>query len=185
MALVVGATGQTAMVPTARPWQEVKNCAWKADRWNDGDSFHLVTGDAGREMVARLYFVDTIEAETAYRDRIGEQAAYFGIERERAIELAHEAATFTAEQLARPFTIWTRWRPALGRSVLGRTYCVVITAEGRDLAELLVERGLARIYGTKTSLWDGRDSKSYVGHLRELEAAAKAAHMGGWKLRLE
>lgn len=26
---------------------------WKADEWNDGDSFHLVTGDEQREIVER------------------------------------------------------------------------------------------------------------------------------------
>lgn len=39
---------------------------------------HVVAGDAQREIVARLYFADTREAETAYRDRLDEQPAYFG-----------------------------------------------------------------------------------------------------------
>ena len=59
----------------SKPFQKVERCKMKADRWNDGDSFHVITGDAQREIVARLYFVDTPEAETAYRDRIDEQAA--------------------------------------------------------------------------------------------------------------
>lgn len=98
----------------AQPWQKVEGCRWKADRWNDGDSFHIVTGDVQREIVARLYFVDTPEAETAYRDRLDEQAAYFGITREQATKIAHEAARFTRQRLAAPFTVWTRWRAALG-----------------------------------------------------------------------
>ena len=106
--------------PPAKPWQRIDACRWKADRWNDGDSFHVITGDAAREIVARLYFIDTPEAETAYRDRLDEQAAYFGITRAEATDIAHEAVTFTANQLAAPFTVWTRWRSALGRSALGR-----------------------------------------------------------------
>jgi len=75
---------------------------------------------------------------------------------------AHEAAAFTEKRLAAPFTVWTRWRPALGRSALGRVYCIIFTADGRDLNELLVENGLARIYGTRTALFDGRDSRAYL-----------------------
>ena len=76
-----------------------------------------------------------------YRDRLDEQRAYFGITREQAVAIAHESAAFTSKRLAAPFTVLTRWRSALGRSALGRVYCIVITAEGRDLNELLVENG--------------------------------------------
>ena len=163
-----------------KPFQKVEGCKMKADRWNDGDSFHVITGDAQREIVARLYFVDTPEAETAYRDRINEQAAYFGITPQQAATIAHEAAAFTAKRLTAPFTVYTRWRSALGRSELGRVYCI-ITADGRDLNELLVENGLARIYGTRTVLYDGRDSRAYLAKLAELEAKAKPLQRGAWR----
>ncbi len=165
----------------AKPWQRVDGCHWKADRWNDGDSFHLATGDEGREIVARLYFVDTPEAETAYRDRLDEQAAYFGITREQAAEVAHEAAAFTAKRLAVPFSVWTRWRAALGRSALGRVYCIILVDGTEDLNGLLVANGLSRIYGTKTTLPDGRDSRAYVARLTELEAQAKRERKGAWR----
>ncbi len=58
--------------------------------------------ETDREIVARLYFVDTPEADTAYRDRLDEQAAYFGIRRAQAVEIAHEAAAFTKKRLAAP-----------------------------------------------------------------------------------
>jgi endonuclease YncB( thermonuclease family) len=51
---------------------------------------------------------------------------------------------------------------------------------GRDLNELLVSAGLARIYGTRTPLPDGRDSREYLAHLHALENQAKAAKRGGW-----
>jgi endonuclease YncB( thermonuclease family) len=165
----------------SKPFEKLEGCRWKADRWNDGDSFHVITGDAGEEIVARLYFVDTPEAETAYRDRLDEQAAYWGITREQAKEIAHEAAAFTAKRLAEPFTVWTRWNSARGRSALGRVYCIIITAEGRDLNELLIENGLARIYGVRTPLFDGRTSAQYRERLAELEAAAKKAKRGAWR----
>ena len=165
----------------SKPFQKIENCRWKADRWNDGDSFHVITGDARREIVARLYFVDAPESQTAYRDRLDEQRAYFGITREQAVAIAHEASTFTAKHLAAPFTVWTRWRSALGRSALGRVYAIVITAEGRDLNELLVENGLARIYGVRTPLFDGRTSAQYRARLAELETQAKKAKRGAWR----
>lgn len=180
MIIFLGAPGLVAAL-AAKPFQAIAGCRWKADRWNDGDSFHVVTGDEQREIVARLYFVDTPEAETAYRDRLDEQAAYFGVTRERATEIAHEAAAFTEKRLAAPFTVWTRWRSALGRSALGRVYCLIIDANGEDLNEALVANGLARIYGTRTELYDGRDSRAYLARLTELEAKAKQAGLGGWK----
>ena len=164
----------------AKPFQKVAGCTLKADRWNDGDSFHVITGDEQREIIARLYFVDTPEAETAYADRIGEQASYFGISKEQTIELAHAARDFTAKALSKPFTVQTCWRSALGRSELGRVYCMITTDKGEDLGESLVSIGLARIYGTRTPLPDGTDSRTYLAKLAELEAKAKAAKKGGW-----
>jgi endonuclease YncB( thermonuclease family) len=130
-------------------------------------------------LIFRLYFVDAPEEERVYADRIVEQTAYFGIT-DAAIEIGRAASEFTKEMLAKPFTIYTRWRRALGRSALWRYYAIVITAEGKDLNELLVSAGLARIYGTRTALPDGRDSREYLAHLRELESEAKAAKRGAW-----
>jgi len=50
--------------------------------------------------------------------------------------------------------------------------------KGKDLNELLVSEGLARIYGMRTPLPDGRDSREYLAHLRELELEAKALKRG-------
>ena len=75
----------------------------------------------------------------------------------------------------------TRWRVALGRSKLPRFYAMIVTADGRGLNELLVSAGLARIYGTRTPLPDGRDSRTYMAALNQLEAAAKRANLGGWR----
>jgi hypothetical protein len=38
----------------------------------------------------------------------------------------------------------------------------------------------SRIYGTRTPLPDGRDSREYLAHLHALENEAKAAKRGGW-----
>ena len=157
--------------PAAKPFQRLDGCRLIPNRWNDGDSFHVMTAD-DREIIVRLYFVDTPEAETAYKDRIAEQAAYFGITPEQAVGVAHEAAAFTANRLGGTFTVWPRWRSALGRSELGRFYGIVV-AGGEDLNETLVRNGLARIYGTRTVPFDGRDSRQYLARLGELETQAK------------
>jgi endonuclease YncB( thermonuclease family) len=165
--------------PPAQPFQRLDGCVYKPERWNDGDSFHVLLRDQ-KEVVFRLYFVDTPEEERVYADCIAEQAAYFDITPDSAIEIGHEASEFIKRALAKPFTIYTRSRRALGRSAIWRYYAIVVTVDRHDLNELLVSNGLARIYGTRTPLPDGRDSRTYLAHLRELETQAKAARRGGW-----
>ena len=93
------------------------------------------------EVIFRLYFVDTPEEERVYADRIAEQAAYFGISADAALEVGKEASEFTKRTLAKPFTTYTRWRRALGRSAIWRYYAIVVTADGRDLNGATCERG--------------------------------------------
>lgn len=125
----------------------------------------------------RLYFVDAPESETAYRDRLDEQGAYFSITRQQAAQLGKEASAFTAKALAEPFTVQTRRRKLFGYRML----VMITTSTGDDLGELLVKNGLARIYGMKTPLPDGRTSRQYEAHLEKLEARAKEAGLGAWK----
>ena len=179
LAFTVSMAALARTAPPAQPFQRIDGCMYKPQRWNDGDSFHVILPDQ-KQLIFRLYFVDAPEEERAYADRIVEQAAYFGISTDAAVEVGREASEFTKETLAKPFTIYTRWRRALGRSALWRYYAIVITAEGKDLNELLVSAGLARIYGTRTPLPDGRDSREYLAHMHELESEAKAAKRGAW-----
>ena len=177
-----------ATAPAARPFEIVRDCTLKEDRWNDGDSFHAILppGNPFRpneyhEVVVRLFFVDTMEAERKYADRIKEQTAYFGITEEQSLELAHEAADFTARKLAKPFTVYTNGRPAMGLSAVGRVYAFVFTAENADLNAALILNGLARIHGTSTKIPNGWTPTQYHDRLLELEAQAKAAGAGGWR----
>jgi endonuclease YncB( thermonuclease family) len=101
----------TQTAPPAQPFQRLDGCVYKSQRWNDGDSFHVLLRDQ-KEVIFRLYFVDTPEEERVYGDRIAKQAAYFGISSDAAIEIGHEASEFTKRALGRPFTIYTRWRRA-------------------------------------------------------------------------
>src|SRR5205809_4596667 len=167
--------GFAGQAPSSRPFERIGGCVLDPDQWTDGDSFRVRLPD-GRLETFRLYFVDTTESRSRGK-RSDEQAAYFGLTRAQAIELGRQAKIFTASALAQPFTIYTRWRTVFGPA---RYYAIVITPGGRDLNELLVSSGLARIYGTRTPLPDGRDPPEYLAHLHALENEAKAAKRGGW-----
>src|SRR3954470_690845 len=86
----------------AKPFERFDGCVLEPDEWTDGDSFRVRLPD-GRLETFRLYFVDTTESRSRGK-RSEEQAAYFGLTREGAIELGKAAKTFTAQALARPFT---------------------------------------------------------------------------------
>jgi endonuclease YncB( thermonuclease family) len=162
-------------------WEKLDGCELIASKWNDGDSFHV--RHRGREHVFRLYFVDAPEAEGSFPKRVAQQAAYFGITSKAAQELGSEAAEFSRRRLQqRQFTVWTRWRDALGRGRTPRYYAIVeVSAE--DLGQQLVANGLARIYGTRVPLPDGRDSRNYRAALKRLESEARRRRLGGWGMR--
>lgn len=143
----------------------------------DGDSFHVLHGD--KEYVFRLYFVDAPETDRELQDRIAEQAAYFGLSEMRITRLGRKAARFTEQTLKNPFTVYTQWEDAQGSSELPRYYAVVKVGSD-DLAELLVENGLARVYGAATPLPDGTSVDTFFQRLRQLEARAKRRKAGAW-----
>jgi endonuclease YncB( thermonuclease family) len=99
------------------------------------------------------------------------------------LKLGKKAAVFTEKLLtAGPFTVRARWRVVLGRSKLPRFYAMITSADGKGLNELLVGAGLARIYGARTPLPDGRDSRTHLAQLAAVEANAKRDQLGGWRL---
>ena len=154
-------------------WTVLDGCTLGSSLSNDGDSFHVL--HQGKEYIFRLYFVDCPEKDAYYPDRVAEQARYFGIDDKAVMKVGAQAAHFTQAQLQRPFRVETCWEDAKGSSQMPRQFAVV-TVGGRDLAELLVENGLARIYGWRT----GADGEQKVRRLRQLEAKAKTRRVGGW-----
>jgi len=87
-----------------------------------------------KELIFRLYFVDTPEEERVYADRIAEQAAYFDITLDAAIKTGHAASEFTQRALGKSFTIQTRWRSVFGGS---RFYAVVLTSDGHKESSVI------------------------------------------------
>jgi competence ComEA-like helix-hairpin-helix protein len=156
--------------------QLVKNPA------NDGDSFLVEVN--GKSFHVRLYFVDCPETSISFKSdaqRVKEQTRYFGlISAERTIHFGNEAKIFVERILAKPFTLYTDFSSALGRSPKGRMYGFIITADGNDLASLLVKNGFARTHGVgrKTPAGTSRDEMFEI--LRDMEISAILKHIGIW-----
>jgi hypothetical protein len=159
-------------------WTKIESCTLVQDGYRDGDSF-LVRPKTFR--VFRLYFVDTCEdsADQRYPERVNEQAKYFGVSQTRAFELGDLAAAFAEKTLSKPFTVLTCWQKAPGASSRQRFYAM-IDVQDRWLSSILVEQGLARIYGKRITLPSGATSREYLALLDAMEAKAKRDEVGGW-----
>jgi competence protein ComEA len=149
---------------------------------NDGDSF-LVEAN-GKSSHVRLYFIDCPEISTSSNSdaqRLREQTRYFGLsDATRTIHFGNEAKTFVDHILVKPFTVHTAFASALGRSAKGRIYGFITTADGNDLASLLVKNGLARTYGIGRETPDGVSRGEMMERLRDLEMSAMLKRVGIW-----
>jgi competence ComEA-like helix-hairpin-helix protein len=159
------------------PWVTLQNCHFLSKRANDGDSFHVSVN--GKEYIFRLYFVDAPETTNEFRDRVEEQAQYFGIRVDQVVKVGEMAKKYTREKLSGPFTIRTCFQDALGRSRIGRSYAIVQTANG-DLGEQLVENGLARIHGNQSSPEGITSARREWQKLTLLQQKAKREKVGAW-----
>jgi len=149
---------------------------------NDGDSFFVETD--GKTFHVRLYFVDCPETSTSFKSdvqRVREQARYFGLSpATRIIHFGNEAKTFVERILTKPFTVHTAFASALGRSAKGRVYGFIITADGDDLASLLIKNGFARTHGIGRKTPSGIPRNEMIERLRDLETSAMLKHIGIW-----
>ena len=177
--LLVLISANTADARTPRLPEQLERfdgCVLTPDQLNDGDSF-LVQLPDGRRSIFRLYFVDTAE-EHLSGSQTARQATSFRIDRHRLGAIGRDAAALTAHALAKPFTVFTRWQSNFDE---GRYLAFVRTADGKDLAELLVRKGLAILgRGERTDSPYGRNSRSQFRRLKELERLAQADRVGGW-----
>ena len=157
----------------AKPWQVLDGCRLVESTINDGDSFRVHWN--GGEVTIRLYFTDTPESDYRFMDRTRDQAAYFGISEEQAVEAGKLAKAFTRNALRGGFAVRTRWQGVFSGQKGARKYGIV-SVGGEDLGELLVANGLARIHG----MGIGGKTWEEVERLKALEAQAKAAGRGAW-----
>ncbi len=159
-------------------WDVLEGCSLINTAAHDGDSFHVKYG--GREYIFRLYGVDAPETDTAYPERIREQAAHFGISESVLLELGQESKRFSEVFLKGRFTVVTVWENARGASKLVRFYGIIL-ANGMNLGEELARRGLVRVYGKPANWPDAAAGMKSTARLHELETEAKAQRLGGWK----
>jgi DNA uptake protein ComE-like DNA-binding protein len=169
--------------------QTFPSCTLVEADWADGDSFPVKLPD-GRQVTARLYGADCIEwhvnDETLAR-RLRAQRRYFGIadtdaasSMKTARDFGKQAALHTRELLAKPFTVHTAFAGARGNGEKERAYAFVTTAEGKDLATVLVDEGLARAFGVTRQLPDGTSGNEYREALADRELTAAASKKGIW-----
>jgi len=159
------------------PWITLQGGHYLTKRPNDGDSFHVSV--EGHEYIFRLYFVDAPEISAEFRDRVEEQAKYFGVTADEVLEVGDLAKQFTREKLTEPFLVRTCWEDAGGRSRMQRFYAFVQTRTG-DLGEQLVENGLARSHPATAKPEGLTSAAAEWQKLMTLEQKAKREKVGGW-----
>lgn len=164
----------------------LENCKLVENQSNDGDSFLVecatpYRGEAQNRF--RLYFIDTPETDSNSdfkRARLIEQAAYWDSkDPDFALQMGLRAEQAVKKQLRSGFTLYTQgdYAPSMGAP----RYYAMIRVKDRWLDELLVEEGLARVYGDGTGLPDGTSADSHWRTLRELERTARNAKTNGWR----
>lgn len=154
-----------------KEWVMLTGCEYVPHADNDGDSFHVHCGT--EEFILRLYFVDAPETNLRYPERTREQADYFGATLDQTMRVGKVAGDVVRETLQKPFTIWTRWASAGGRSRERRYYGLVRVGD-RWLAEVLVSKGLARRKGVITNLPTGENWRVHADRLDALESDARS-----------
>lgn len=172
------------VAPAAEPLQEFKGCRLVPAEWADGDSFAVRFPD-GETTTVRLYGADCMEIhvqnDTSNAKRLLDQRRWFGItDVANAISLGETAKKATVEQLKKPFTVHTAFADARGDPRYSRVYAFITTADGRDLAEWLVEKGWARAFGVARERPDGTAAVEWKQHLTDLELIAARRGAGAW-----
>jgi endonuclease YncB( thermonuclease family) len=160
-----------------KEWITLKDCQYVDGPDNDGDSFRVRCGD--KEFTARLYYVDAPETNLRHGDRTHEQSLHFGISLDDTMKIGLKAKERVKDLLQKPFVVWTRWATAGGRGRESRYY-VIIEVNKMNLAETLIEEGLARTKGTAVKLPTGEKARDYMERLDNLENAAREKRVGAW-----
>lgn len=179
----LSASGQKKRTPEnpEGKWEVLEGCTLSTNGHSDGDSFEVEY--QGRTYRFRLYFVDAPEKDATKLDaeikqRIAEQAAYFGIMPSDIPRGGSQSAEFSRGKLkGHQFTVVTRWQGAMGRGA--RYYCMLLV-KGENIVEELVARGLARIHGMKANWPDEPSSKTFLNKLKNLELTARERRRGLW-----
>jgi len=120
-----------------RVWETWDHCRLEADKYFDGDSFHVKVGPTS--AIIRFYFVDAPESDDTYHNRIAEQAAYFRTSTAVVLHAGAVAKERTARFLAQPFRVITCRQVAPGASRGERFYGIV--EQGTRRLDAFLRRG--------------------------------------------
>ena len=162
-------------------WVTLTDCRYVDNDSNDGDSFHVRSGR--KQYIFRLYFVDSPETDLELKERLEEQAKYFGVSVAQTIEIGEAAKNFVRQKLSHPFVVRTCMQDAMGRSKMERFYGFV-EVDHHDLGEELVANGLARLHGTETRPPGLNSVEVEWQKLEQLERTAKQQKVGAWGVSL-
>ena len=179
-AIVVALQCSASTAASSKPskkWELLTACQYVTNKNNDGDSFRVRCD--GEEFVLRLYFVDAPEAHMRDMERLRDQSEHFGVSFEKAQQGGAKASEAVRDALKGSFNVWTRRATAGGRGKDPRYYGLV-EVDGKNLIELLVGNGLARVKGVKPNLPTGEKGTAYAGRLNALEVEARKQDLGVW-----
>lgn len=166
----------------AQDWEKLPNLRLVIENFHDADSFQVTDGERTRHF--RLYLVDAPETNAGdpiMARRVREQTRYFGLaDAATTLRFGRLAAEQVMASLAQPFTAYTTGARGLGRSTEPRHYAFIVTADGRDLGELLVRHGLGRTFGVGRADWQNTPQAELRAKLADLELSAALARRGIW-----
>lgn len=176
MILVTASLSGTS--PALTRWQKLHGCRLAEGALREADVLPVV--HEGQAYRFRLYFVDAAESAPESRT-LAEQAEYWGIPESRVPRIGRAAIEFVRKTLEPGFAVLTQWERVGGPTATTAVYYALVEIEGHQLAELLVEEGLARIHGASTPLPDGTSLDTFLQRLRQAEARAKSRKRGVWQ----
>ncbi len=174
------------------PLTRLPDCRLIAAEWNDGDSFEIRTADGAQHLI-RLYGADCLEWHVNHDNdarRLRSQRRYFGIAEcgataQASIDVAknYGKAAYLAVQrmLEKPFIVHTAFADGRGSGMQKRIYAFVTTASGEDLAQCLVQLGLARAVGVSRVTPQGKSADEYRAMLSDFELQAAKRGVGIWE----
>jgi endonuclease YncB( thermonuclease family) len=149
---------------------------------NEADTLRVKIDDQHDEIVFTLYFVDAPEASHTHPQLVQDQSRYFQISQDLVVKTGTEAAAYATGLLKdKTFTLLTRWEPVPDRS---RYYALIMveTDKGKVyLADLLMQKGYARLAGLSCDLPGGvKGADDYGLYLHQLSKQAREAKLGAW-----
>lgn len=176
LALLMGPMARAAA--PAKSWETWDDCRLVADKYFDGDSFHIQYGS--QTMIVRLYFVDAPETDAGLGDRVKGQATYYRVTEAAVLRGGRAAKDFTARFMSNPFRVITRRQAAPGASKETRYYGIVEQG-GKRLDAALVEAGLGAPTSPVADYPDATGGQRMGRELRALQAKAAQEKRGLWQ----